>query len=363
MKKLILLICLAILSFSSFASIKRIKENLVLVEGGELKVDEINEYLLEDPQKDISINYNYYVSKYEFTRRDWEEMYNKKFKYSFSTKSNTNPTYEEKTLNNYLKTSDYEKPLTYISWMEAIEICNKLSLLDKLPVAYDKKGNLLDKNGKITNDITKVKGYRLLTWAEWQFAAQGGEKSKGFKYSGGNDLDEISWNYNNSFASPKKVGLKKANELGLYDMTGNVSEMCTDYLNSKVFNINPVGLKPEEDLLYRYPLLEFNTIGARAVKGGSIMRHCFDRENEDYEVFYGKFYWDEYTGESNDNVDYLLKDSFAFGHNFSYDLNVITWIWVVSKWGNGRGFRTWEIEPGFYNKQNYIGFRIGRTAN
>jgi len=51
MKKLILLICLATLSFSSFASIKRIKENLVLVEGGELKVDEINKYLLQDPKK------------------------------------------------------------------------------------------------------------------------------------------------------------------------------------------------------------------------------------------------------------------------------------------------------------------------
>lgn len=363
MKKLILLVCLMTLSFSSFANIKRIKQNLVLVEGGELKVDEINKYLLEDPQKDITINYNYYISKYEFTRRDWEEMYNKNFKYNFNTKIYPYLKDDEKILNNYVKTSDYEKPLVYISWQEATEICNKLSLLDKLPVAYDKKGNLLDKNGKITNDITKVKGYRLLTWAEWQFAAQGGNESMGYKYSGGNDLNEISWNYNNSFASPKKVGLKKANELGLYDMTGNVSEMCTDYLNSKVFNTNSVGLKPLEDLLWRYPLLEFNTIGARSVKGGSIMKHSFDRENEDYEIFQGKFYWDEYTGKSNNDVDYLLKDSFTYGHNFSYDLNTIAWIWTVSDWGSNRGFRAWEIEPEFYNKNNYIGFRIGRTAN
>lgn len=355
MKKLILLICLAILSFSSFASIKRIKENLVLVEGGELKVDEINEYLLEDPQKDISINYNYYVSKYEFTRRDWEEMYNKKFKYSFKNLDYFFAEEYEKELNDSLKISDYEKPLVYISWMEAIEICNKLSLLDKLPVAYDKKGSLLDKNGKITNDITKVKGYRLLTWAEWQFAAQGGKKSKGYKYSGGNDLNEVSWNYNNSFASPKKVGLKKANELGLYDMTGNVSEMCTDYLNSKVFNVNPVGLKPLKDLLWRYQLFNFNTIVTRAVKGGSIMRHSFERDNEDYEIFVDE-----------DGCEYVLKDSLAFGNNFSYDLDAITWIWdesALEVGTGGPGNRAWELGAGFNSKQSYIGFRIGRTAN
>ena len=169
---------------------------------------------------------------------------------------------EEELLNKYVK-RDKNYPVVWITWYDAIEFCNKLSKKENLPVAYDNKGNMLDCNGKKTEDITKVKGYRLLTRAEWEYAARGGMKSKGYRYSGGNNLNEVSWNSENSKDDViHNVGLKKPNELGIYDMTGTVAEMCTDYLWSYIKNINSVVLK------------YINAVGARIVKGGNI----FDKE-------------------------------------------------------------------------------------
>ena len=72
------------------------------------------------------------------------------------------------------------------------------------------------------------KTYRLLSEAEWEYAARGGQKSKGFKYSGSNDLEEVGWYDENSHLETKAVGLKRPNELGLYDMSGNVYEWVAD---------------------------------------------------------------------------------------------------------------------------------------
>ena len=70
--------------------------------------------------------------------------------------------------------------------------------------------------------------FRLPTEAEWEYAARGGNQSLHYKYSGSNNIDEVAWYFNNSGSSTHAVGTKSPNELGIYDMSGNVYEWCSD---------------------------------------------------------------------------------------------------------------------------------------
>jgi len=87
------------------------------------------------------------------------------------------------------------------------------------------------------------KNYRLPTEAEWEYAARGGNKSRGYKYSGSNNLDNVAWYFSNSGKNPSAVGIKRPNELGIYDMSGNVEEMCnsTDDPYSSNAQTDPQG--------------------------------------------------------------------------------------------------------------------------
>ena len=123
---------------------------------------------------------------------------------------------------------------------------------------------------KKLNQLTGL-NFRLPTEAEWEFAARGGNKSKGYKYAGSNNLDEVAWYDDNSNKKTHAVATKRPNELGIYDMSGNVWEWCQDWYGdySSSSQTNPEGP---------------NTGSYRVHRGGSwdgLARYC-RVSNRDY---------------------------------------------------------------------------------
>ena len=112
---------------------------------------------------------------------------------------------------------------------------------DNLPVekvSWDDCQEFISKLNRITG-----KTFRLPTEAEWEYAARGGKKSRGYQYSGSNNLSDVAWYGDNSGSKTHPVGSKQANELGIYNMAGNVCEWCQDrfgkYISSS--QVNPTG--------------------------------------------------------------------------------------------------------------------------
>ena len=123
-----------------------------------------------------------------------------------------------------------KRPKSNASWDDVQEFVNVLSKIPEIQ--------------SLLNEINIVGAkFRLPSDAEWEYAARGGLKSEGFKYVGSNKIKEVGWYDHNSQSETKPVGLKYSNELGIFDMSGNIWEWCEDDWHDNYFGA-PVNGKP-----------------------------------------------------------------------------------------------------------------------
>jgi formylglycine-generating enzyme required for sulfatase activity len=188
-----------------------VSNNMVRVEGGTFQMGSNSGENNEKPVHAVTVK-SFNMGKYEVTQKEWFDVMGTTIRQQQAAAGNSNL---------YGVGDNYR--MYYVSWLEAVEYCNKRSQREGLTPAYGGSGN------NITCDWN-ANGYRLPTEAEWEYAAKGGNRdAMVYEYSGGNSVGAVAWYYGNSESRMHPVGTKAPNSLGLYDMSGNVREWCWDW--------------------------------------------------------------------------------------------------------------------------------------
>ena len=180
---------------------------MVLVEAGSFEMGSASGRSAEQPVHTVNITRPFYISKCEVTCDQYKEFRS------------------DAVCGNL--------PIGMI-WYDAVEYCNWLSERSGLTPCYELK--------RLTTTCDfSANGYRLPTEAEWEYAARGGNRSQGYMYAGSDNPDEVGWYVDNASEQPQPVGQLKPNELGLYDMSGNLTEWCWDWYRRDYYASSPLN--------------------------------------------------------------------------------------------------------------------------
>jgi formylglycine-generating enzyme required for sulfatase activity len=185
---------------SKVYTVKGVTFKMIKVHGGTFQMGATSEqagaYDYEKPAHSVTLS-NYYIGETEVTQELWMAV------------MGTNPSHS---------TGNAQCPVETVSWNDCQTFISKLNALTG-------------------------ENFRLPTEAQWEYAARGGNKSRGYLYSGSNSIDDVAWYYGNSGSKTHAVKTKSPNELGIYDMSGNVLEWCQDWYGSysSAAVTNPTG--------------------------------------------------------------------------------------------------------------------------